>query len=180
MWVLFLQTREFCSGNMIRNDISSHLPAFHQLRLDILAGKEATNTSVPLTLLQDPNATRQPKKRKETHDKSDDEKQNSTDEKKHPKKTFVTHPMIKEKLGPVFIANPTASIKKMCELCDVKLAQLFPNHKRRCLLAALKGECSYANCKNKHDYVITDAEAQHICQLLDPVISDPTRLTRVS
>ena len=171
MWILFLQTREFTAGKMILGQQDTHLAAFTQLRFDILAGKEVTNTSVPWGLLDTTSAT----KRRQT--------ETTTETPEPPKKkvrTCTTHPSLTKAFGPIFAANPTVSLKAMCEACNVKVTQLFPNDSRRCVLAALKGECSYATCRNKHGFTVTEGEAAHIIKLLDPVIQNPSKVSKVS
>ena len=171
MWVLFLQTREFTAGKMVRLQHDTHLHAFTQLRFDLLAGKEVTNTGVPLGLLEVTGT--QPKRQIENNEASPDPPA------KKPR-TCNTHPLLKAAFVPIFAANPNVSLKAMCDACNVKISQLFPNDNRRCVLAALKGSCSYKNCRNKHGYTVSEAEATQILQLLDPVIKDPSKVTKVS
>ena len=180
MWVLFLQTRAFTGGTMVKHDPTTHLPAFMQMKLDILAAKEVTNTSVPLQLRQDPTQ----KKRRQPDTDDDPAKTGATGSgdnptKKKPRLVNSNQKLI-QAFKPIFADNPTASIKAMCELSTCKVNQLFPNDKRRCVLGALKGECTYATCRNTHNYTVTDNEAEHILTLLQPIIDDPGKLSRVS
>ena len=179
MWVLFLQTRAFTGGTMIKRAPDTHLPAFTQLKLDILAAKEVTNTSVPLPLRQDPAQKKRSQPEKDTEPEKAGGK--TTDQPKKKKTRIVnSNEKLVRAFAPLFADNPTASIKAMCELCSCKVNQLFPTDKRRCILGALKGECTYATCRNLHDYSVTEAEAEHILTLLKPVLDDPGKLSRVS
>ena len=90
------------------------------------------------------------------------------------------HPKLKAAFTPIFTAHPGASLKRMCKLSDVKIQHLFPEDNRRCVLAALKGNCTYATCRNKYEFTVTDAEADHIIKLLQPVITKPDKLSKVS
>ena len=172
MWVLFLQTREFATGTMKRGEPDTHLHAFTQLRFDLLAGKEVTNTSVPLALLDSAGTPAAKRLDNPNGDKEEPAKKKT--------KVCKTHPKLKQAFAPIFAAHPTFSLKAMCEACNVKIGQLFPEDNRRCVLAALKGECSYATCRNKHGYTVSEGEANHILQLLDPVIKDPSKIKKVS
>ena len=152
----------------------------HWTPADILAAKEVTNTSVPLQLRQDPTQ----KKRRQPDTDDDPAKTGATGSgdnptKKKPRLVNSNQKLI-QAFKPIFADNPTASIKAMCELSTCKVNQLFPNDKRRCVLGALKGECTYATCRNTHNYTVTDNEAEHILTLLQPIIDDPGKLSRVS
>ena len=171
MWVLFLQCREFTAGKMVRLEHDTHLHAFTQLRFDLLAGKDVTHNGVPFGLVEAPG--QQPKRQLEKEDPP-----NEPPVKKI--RTCQTHPKLKAAFDPIFASNPNVSLKAMCEASNVKLSQLFPHDNRRCVLAALKGSCSYKNCRNKHGYRVTEDEATQILQLLDPVIKDPSKMTKVS
>ena len=179
MWVLFLQTRDFTSGRMKKDDPNSHLPAFYHLRMDILAGKEVSNNSIPMQLLVDPTTDVQAPKRKAT-DNTSTRTDGPVDKTKKQKTPFIPHPKLTSAFGPVFAAHPTASIKKMCSVCNIHMRQLFPDNPGRCLLAALKGKCTYNKCRNDHSFTITDKEADTICRLLEPVITNPQLMANVS
>ena len=179
MWVLFLQTRDFTSGRMKKDDPNSHVPAFYHLRMDILAGKEVQNNSIPMQLLVDPTTDIKPTKRK-TNEETTNKTETNVDRSKKQKTMFTPHPKLTTAFGPIFAAHPTASIKKMCNLCNVQIRQLFPDNPGRCLLAALKGQCTYSRCRNDHSFAITDKQADTICRLLEPVITNPQLLANVS
>ena len=176
MWVVFLQAREFARGTMAAEDADSHLPAFFHLRLDIKAGREVSNTSVPLHLLADPPAPKSKQKRSQDEDTAEDAQKPS-------KRTPVLvprHAKLTTALGPLFAAHPRVSIKQLCEASGASIKQLFPNNPKRCLLAALKGKCTYSQCRNDHSFVVTDSEADHVCRILEPIIQDPSKLSNVS
>eukprot|EP00957_Ditylum_brightwellii_P165046 12565762-Ditylum_brightwellii.AAC.1 len=164
MWIVLLQARHFAQGK------TTVLAEFTAMQTALAAKiTHIMHSELPVTLIAQPakhaletQGEGQPKHKQPRVDKAQ-ETTRETD----------IHPLIKKEFAHVHHVAPNATIKQMCNLCNVQPHQLVENN-WVCLLNLFE-KCMKKKCFREHR-VATDQEAKNIVQKLEQARKNPERL----
>lgn len=84
------------------------------------------------------------------------------------------HPHLKAAMKALRGQGRVPRVQEICNACNIKAEELFPNKPTICIKATLFGTC-FANCIRSHDS-ITDDEAKSAIDKLKPILNDPSIL----
>jgi hypothetical protein len=182
LWITHLQARHFAGGQMVGEN--AVLAEFQYMTNAICMKQQVEHGEVPTELYRlesqgkggasrmsnnnnppgvtDPNTPR--------------EKKQKTDSAGGMVNRDCYHPLIKQKLEPIFNQFPKKPlIRNMCTKAGTTQFKLFPNRSRDfCIKAQIHGQCN-ANCRFQH-VRITDDEAKKALEELKPIIANPNLL----
>lgn len=157
LWIILLQTRHFSAGN------TTLLAEFRTMKDKLVAKDMAiSHAEVPSQLL--------PQKRKREGEIPAEGDKRGRAKESEP----AVHPLIKAKfVDNVLRLAPGASLSEICKFSNTSVPILCRDT-NRCILYMM-GMCKSRTCQRRHQ-MASDTEANHVVQLLEKAIQDPTSI----